>query len=81
MHTKMYSHTQTPRCAHAYNLDGVLIHGFLKYTDTQLGMYTYKHIHMNLGLYIIPPCMKSDMKTEITYKTCSLTITHTMYVC
>lgn len=26
------------------------------------------HVHMNLGLYIIPPCTKSDMKTQITYK-------------
>lgn len=81
-HTKMYSYTQTARCAHAYNLDGVLIHGILTHTD----IHTSGHVHLYACLHELRPVhhssmhLKSDMKTQITYKTRSLTIMHTMYV-
>ena len=48
---------------------------------TQLGMYTYKRIHMNLGLYIIHSCRHrirhgdTNVLTKHTH-----TITHTIYV-
>lgn len=67
-HTWMYSYTQTSRCAHACQLDGIFIHEPSNTHNlyTVLGFYTYKHIHIHTGCTsFIPTCMESDMETQI----------------
>ena len=56
-HTKMDSYTQTPRCAHAYNLDGVLIHGILTHTD----IHTSGHVHLYAYSHELRPAHDSSM--------------------